>query len=129
MVGAEFHKANQHLYLHQRYYFWQDSNANEIDILQKTADSFRAYEVKATQTVSRDLFKGLDRFADAAAPINVMKTLVYGGNEDQQRTNYTVQSWRHIGKCRVNGGRSEERRVGQEGVSKGRFRWWRNHIK
>ena len=97
MVVAEFHKANQHLYLHQQYYFWQDSNANEIDILQKTADSFRAYEVKATQTVSRDLFKGLDRFADAAAPINVMKTLVYGGNEDQQRTNYTVQ----VGKISV----------------------------
>lgn len=97
MVVAEFHKANQHLYLHRQYYFWQDSNANEIDILQKTADSFRAYEVKATQTINRDLFKGLDRFAHAAAPTNVIKTLIYGGNEDQQRTNYTVQSWQHIG--------------------------------
>jgi len=88
---------NQHLYLHQQYYFWQDSNANEIDILQKTADSFRAYEVKATQTINRDLFKGLDRFANAAAPTNVTKTLIYGGNEDQQRTNYRVRSWQHIG--------------------------------
>ena len=97
MVVAEFHKANQHLYQHRQYYFWQDSNANEVDILNKTADGFRIYEVKATQTISRDLFKGLDRFGDVAAPAPVEKTLIYGGGENQRRTNYRVLSWQHIG--------------------------------
>ncbi|WP_028297771.1 ATP-binding protein [Olivibacter sitiensis] len=96
MVLTEFQKANEHLYLHQQYYFWQDSNANEVDVLVKRANGFRVYEIKATQTISSKLFKGLDHFAALAEPEPVGKTLIYGGNQDQRRTQYMVRSWRNI---------------------------------
>jgi len=34
-ILAEYQKKNHHQYLHQDYYFWQDSNAHEIDLLMK----------------------------------------------------------------------------------------------
>src|SRR6185437_3893059 len=37
LILAEYQKKNHHLYLHQDYYFWQDSNAHEVDLLIKNA--------------------------------------------------------------------------------------------
>jgi predicted AAA+ superfamily ATPase len=96
MIAAEFQKKNHHLYLHEDYYFWQDSNANEIDLLQKTISGFSLYEIKATETINSDQFRQMDRFEALASPANVAKTLIYGGIESQKRTNYRVVSWRDV---------------------------------
>ncbi len=96
MIVAEFQKRNYHEYLLQEYHFWQDSNGNEVDILTKTDSGFEVFEVKATQTISSDLFKQLDRFEDIAAPSKVSKTLIYGGLMNQKRTKYNVTSWKNI---------------------------------
>ncbi len=96
MIVAEFQKRNYHEYLLQEYHFWQDSNGNEVDILTKTDSGFEVFEVKATQTISSDLFKQLDRFEDIAAPSKVSKTLIYGGLVNQKRTKYNVTSWKNI---------------------------------
>jgi uncharacterized protein len=96
MILAEYQKKNHHLYLHQDYYFWQDSNAHEVDLLMKKAEGFSVFEIKATQTISTGLFKQLDYFEEIAAPAKVNKTLIYGGTENQKRTNYDVLSWKHI---------------------------------
>ena len=93
---AEFQKKNHHLYLHEDYYFWQDSNAHEIDLLQKTVSGFSLYEIKATETVNSDLFRQMDRFEAIASPANAAKTLIYGGSQGQNRTNYRVVSWRDV---------------------------------
>lgn len=96
MVVAEFQKRNHHLYLHQDYFFWQDSNANEVDLLQKTITGLSVYEIKATETINSGLFRQMDRFETLASPATVAKTLIYGGAEGQKRTNYNVLSWRDI---------------------------------
>lgn len=96
MIMAEYHKKNHHLYLHEDYYFWQDSNAHEVDLLTKTSQGFSIFEIKATQTISTALFKEMDRFEASVAPVKVLKTLIYGGGEDEKRTNYTVCSWKNI---------------------------------
>jgi len=96
MVLAEFQKKNYHLYLHQEYYFWQDSGGHEVDLLIKKPKGFDIYEVKATQTITSSLFKEMDRFEEIAAPNEINKTLIYGGHENQQRTKYNVLSWRNI---------------------------------
>src|SRR6185437_3640313 len=46
MIIAEFQKKNFHQYLHQNYYFWQDSNQHEIDVLIKTAKGFDVLKSK-----------------------------------------------------------------------------------
>jgi len=98
MILAEYQKKNHHLYLHQDYYFWQDSNAHEVDLLMKTGQGFSIFEIKATQTISTALFKEMDRFEEIAAPAEVTKTLIYGGAENEKRTKYNVLSWKNISK-------------------------------
>jgi hypothetical protein len=96
MVLAEYQKKNHHLYLHQDYYFWQDSNAHEVDLLLKKNQGFSIFEIKATQTITSGLFKEMDRFEEIAAPAEVSKTLIYGGDENEKRTKYNVIAWKNI---------------------------------
>lgn len=96
MVLAEYQKKNHHLYLHQDYYFWQDSNAHEVDLLMKKNQGFAVFEIKATQTISLGLFKEMDRFEQIAAPDKVNKTLIYGGDENEKRSKYNVLSWKNV---------------------------------
>jgi predicted AAA+ superfamily ATPase len=96
MIIAECLKQNQHKYLHSIYYFWQDGNKNEVDLLTKTLEGFDIFEIKATQTVSASLFKQLDKFEVLTPELSVRKTLIYGGDENQQRTKYNVLSWKSI---------------------------------
>lgn len=96
MVIAEFQKQNYHNYLNNKYYFWQDSHANEIDLLQPTDEGFSVFEIKATQTVTPDLFKNMNKFEVTASSRKVEKTLIYGGSENQKRSEYKVLSWQRI---------------------------------
>lgn len=94
MTVPEFHKRDQHLYLHKNYYFWQDSNNKEVDLLLKSPSSYTAYEIKSTKTVNSSLFKNLDNFEKIINPEKVEKKLIYGGLDNQKRTSYEVMSWR-----------------------------------
>ena len=96
MIIAEFQKKNFHQYLHQNYYFWQDSNNHEIDLLIKTAKGFDIFEVKATQTIKPSLFKGMDYFQEIADNTAIKKTLIYGGTENQLRSKYKVLGWPNV---------------------------------
>ncbi|WP_316769349.1 ATP-binding protein [Pedobacter frigiditerrae] len=97
MIVTEFMKKSNHNYLNDEYYFWQDSHANEVDLLEPTADGFSVFEIKATQTINADLFKNLDKFEINASPKPVEKTLIYGGSENQKRSKHKVLSWKNIG--------------------------------
>lgn len=97
MIVAEYQKQNQHQYLHREYYFWQDRGGNEVDMLSTRPGGFNVFEVKATQTITPALFKGLDLFGELASPAEVHKTLIYGGTENQERSKYSVVGWENIG--------------------------------
>ncbi|HWK98694.1 MAG TPA: DUF4143 domain-containing protein, partial [Parapedobacter sp.] len=98
MIIAEYQKKVQHLYQHQEFYFWQDSNGNEIDLLWHVGGTFHAVEIKATKTITNELFKQLDKFETSSALAQpIKKILVYGGNEHQHRTHYEVLSWQVTG--------------------------------
>ncbi|WP_421945827.1 ATP-binding protein [Pedobacter sp.] len=96
LILAELQKKNYHQYLHSNYYFWQDSNANEVDILTKNNEDFKISEIKATETITATLFKQLDRFEEIAKPAKVKKTLIYGGLNSQKRSRYEIVSWKDI---------------------------------
>ena len=96
MIVAEFQKKNHHLYQHREYYFWQDNHGYEVDLLMKKPSGFEIFEIKSTQTITSVLFKELDSFEGMAAPTRVNKTLIYGGDENQKRTNHTVLSWKNL---------------------------------
>lgn len=96
MVVSEFQKQNYHNSLNEEYYFWQDSHANEVDLLKATENGFSVYEIKATQTITKELFKNLDKFEVDAKPRPVKKTLIYGGIENQIRSKYEILSWKYM---------------------------------
>lgn len=95
LIISNFQKINEHHYQHRQYYFWQDHNGLEVDLLLKTAQAFDVYEIKATQTLTSELFKGLQRFSDIAQPANVNKHLIYGGDQALVRSNTKVIGWKH----------------------------------
>ncbi|GAB3936837.1 ATP-binding protein [Mucilaginibacter myungsuensis] len=96
LIVSELQKKDHHLYEHRPYYFWQDSNANKVDLLRERSNGYDIFEIKATQTVSNALFKNMDKFESIATPAEVSKTLIYGGSEDQRRTNYKVLGWKNL---------------------------------
>ncbi|MDO5665112.1 MAG: ATP-binding protein [Bacteroidia bacterium] len=79
-------------------WFWRDSHGNEVDLLIEKPQYTEIVEIKATETIMSDLFKGLNYFSNQAKDENLKKTLVYGGLENQQRTIADVVSWKDFGK-------------------------------
>ncbi len=81
-------------YQHLQYYFWQEHNGIELDLLLKNANGFEVYEVKSTQTLSALLFKNLKHFGELAHPQSVSPHLVYGGEESLIRSGVQVLPWK-----------------------------------
>lgn len=98
LIVADFMKQNRHQYLFREYWFWRDSNGNEVDLLTKDAFNLDIFEIKSTQTLNTRLFSGLDYFSTTAETSDAIrtKTLIYGGDESQERSKYKVQSWRDL---------------------------------
>ncbi|MCC6413363.1 MAG: ATP-binding protein [Saprospiraceae bacterium] len=75
------------------FYFWQDSNQKEIDLLIETGAQLKAIEIKAGKTFNTEFAKNLSGFQETASPTKVQSYVVYGGQEGQQREKYTVLPW------------------------------------
>ncbi len=93
MIVAEYFKRNQHEYQLRDYWFWRDSNGNEVDLLTQSGRSLSIFEIKSAQTILPQHFKGLDYFDNLTHKSVAKRTLIYGGNESQERTLYSVCSW------------------------------------
>ncbi len=93
LVIADILKKNHHRYLLHDYWFWRDSNNHEVDLLTKRGVSLDIFEIKSTQTVLPKVFKGMNYFSDIAGSKIKTSTLVYGGQENQDRTQYRVRTW------------------------------------
>jgi predicted AAA+ superfamily ATPase len=93
MAVADLLKKNYHQYLLLDYWFWRDSNGNEVDLMTKRGGGFDIYEIKSSQTVLPQHFSGLDSFAALAGDKVKSKTLIYGGTDTHERTHYKVQGW------------------------------------
>lgn len=78
-----------------RFYFWQDSNHNEVDLLEERADGFTGFEVKYTQTVTAEHLKQLIRFRALSGSTGT-DFLIYGGAEAQRRTGASVLGWQAV---------------------------------
>ncbi|TLV00436.1 ATP-binding protein [Dyadobacter luticola] len=96
LIIAEILKKNEHQYLHNEYWFWRDSNGHEVDLLTQNGNVFDIFEIKSTQTIMSEQFRGMNYFSEVAAGKVGKKTLIYGGKENQQRTQYTVIGWENI---------------------------------
>lgn len=93
LIVSEKVKRNHHQYLHYDYWFWRDSNGNEVDLLSKQEGRLNIFEIKSTQTVLPKLVKNLQNFSGLVTDEKVIQNLIYGGSDNQERTNFNVVGW------------------------------------
>lgn len=93
LVIAEMLKKNHHQYLLKEYWFWRDTQGHAVDLLTKRGSGFDVFEVKSTQTILPKLLKGMEFFSTIAEGRVKSKTIIYGGNEHQERTGYSIRPW------------------------------------
>ena len=93
MIIAEFLKSSYHQNLLRDFWFWRDAAGHEVDLLWQDDERLNLVEIKATQTIMSDLFKGMAYFENLAPQLVKSKSLVYAGMENQQRSNENVVSW------------------------------------
>jgi len=79
------------------FYFWRDSNGNEVDLLIESGGGLIPIEIKSGQTLNRDFFTGLERWNALAGSMARNPTLIYGGDEVQERRGIRVLGWRQVG--------------------------------
>ena len=78
-------------------YYWRDKTGNEVDVLMDNAGKLTAIEMKAGETISTDFFKGIEYFSSLKTGA-VQKLLIYGGNQEQKRSNgIIVKPWNNLG--------------------------------
>ncbi len=94
LIIAELQKRNYHLNQLKEYWFWRDSNGHEVDLLEKTANGFAIFEIKSTRTITSSLTKGMDYFDKISNGRVKTKTLIYGGDEIQDRSHFKVRNWK-----------------------------------
>jgi hypothetical protein len=79
------------------FYFWRDSNGNEVDVIIDIGTQLMPIEIKSGQTINREFFAGLERWMGLAGDRVIAPTLVYGGTESHVRKGITVSGWNAVG--------------------------------
>lgn len=97
MVVSEYMKKKYHKNERQTdLWFWRDSEGNEVDLLIEKPHETEIVEIKSTQTIMSNLFKGLNYYAALETDAKLVKTLVYGGSERQERSVARVLPWNEV---------------------------------
>lgn len=97
LVVGEVLKSRLNQGLAPELYFWRDNHGLEVDLLIAADNELQPIEVKSGQTITRDLVKAARRVPNAVRAPWLPPWLVYGGLDNQQRTDLEVISWRTIG--------------------------------
>jgi uncharacterized protein len=96
-VISEFVKQNYHQNLLQDLWFWRDAVGHEVDLIWQNDEQLNLVEIKASQTIMQDMFRGLEYFEKWSPQKIKTKTLIHTGFFDQNRSIAKVQSWLNIG--------------------------------
>lgn len=78
------------------FYFWQDSNGVEVDLLIEANGLVHLVEMKNSQTPKAEFFRGLTSFRQAAVQVAGTNTVVYAGADDQERSTAKILSWKNL---------------------------------
>jgi hypothetical protein len=95
-VINEYIKQNYHQNMLLDYWFWRDAVGHEIDFIWQESEQLNLVEIKATETIMTDMFKGLSYFEKFMPKLIDSKTLVHTGLFNQKRSAGKVVSWKNI---------------------------------
>lgn len=76
-------------------YFWRDNHGHEVDAIIEYGSELIPIEIKGSETVVQDFFKGLDWWNELANTNPENSYLIYAGTESHQRSKGRVISWQN----------------------------------
>ena len=76
--------------------FFRDSHGHEVDCILEKGGKRIPIEIKASQTITSEFFKGLTYWYDLTAIDPEQGYVIYAGNEKQHRSKGTVLSWQML---------------------------------
>lgn len=95
-VISEYVKKNYHHNLLRDLWFWRDAVGHEVDLIWQEDEMLNLVEIKASETVMSDMFKGLTYFQKLSPELVKSKTLVHTGLFNQERNQVKVRTWKEI---------------------------------
>jgi predicted AAA+ superfamily ATPase len=95
-VINEYIKKNYHNNLLLDVWFWRDAVGHEVDLIWQNSEEINLVEIKASETIMTDMFKGLTYFEKLKPDLIQSKAIVHTGLFNQQRTLGKVMSWKEI---------------------------------
>jgi hypothetical protein len=69
---------------------------HEVDLIWQNTEKLNLVEIKASETIMTDMFKGLSYFEKLKPELIESKTLFHTGLFNQDRTLGAVRSWKSI---------------------------------
>ncbi len=93
LMVAELHKARLHRGKRLFFYFWRDSNQNEVNVLWEEAGQIQLLEIKSGKTFTKEWLTGLQKVSDLMGDQVGGKRLVYGGEEPFEVLGTKVIGW------------------------------------
>ena len=91
----ELMKSHKNKGVAQDFYFWRDSNGNEIDLLLVDGLNVACLEMKASKTVKSEYLKAL-HYLDTTEGYNYKHYLINTSDSSQKRTNEEIVSWNNL---------------------------------
>lgn len=77
-------------------YFWRDQHGHEIDCLIEDGSLLTPIEIKSAKTINAGFFAGLNYWNQLAQNTSANTFLIYGGNENQARSQGKIISWKNL---------------------------------
>lgn len=98
LIVSELHKHMLHNGKRPVFYFWQDSNKNEIDVLWEEIGKIKLLEIKSGKTFSDVWLKNIKTLSNVMGDQIMSKKLIYGGLHEFSHQGVTIKSWKNVDK-------------------------------
>jgi len=95
-VVTEYLKHNYHNNLLRDLWFWRDAVGHEVDLIWQEDEQLNIIEIKASETIMTEMFRGLEYFEKHDPTLVKSKTLVHTGLMNQKRKQGNIQSWMEV---------------------------------
>jgi hypothetical protein len=96
-VIAELIKSKFNIGEKPAFFFWRDSNGNEIDLIVEQETKLIPIEIKSGRTLTHESFSGLEKWNALAGTKAAMPILIYAGDETYQQKGVKVVGWKECG--------------------------------
>ena len=95
-VISEFMKERANSFLPINFYFWRDNVGNELDLIHDEGTILEITEIKSGETINSGFFKAFKYFDKLDTGTDKKYSLIYGGSQNQNRTGFSIKSWKNM---------------------------------